>query len=316
MAQLTYLQLTNRVLQRITQPEVSTVIGITGQGKLIAEFINQAQNELWTETTNWYTLFKQRNFKTVLYTAATIAFNNAAPATITDSANGFGNFQSGMTILVNGTTGAVNDGTYVVTTAAVGTLTLQTADSLTAQIAGPNVTIYALSYAVASDFGRAYHLVDYTNNRILTEDVLRAFSEDDPLMTATNNPTHYCMQGNFYRMYFIPSGVFTMIDRYWSVPTTLVNDADLYSLPLFCENFIIEWSYMKILEYMNKYDTADRVRASLYGNPTKPSIKGILEKCLMANKKVMDTMIRFGPHYGASPVSAPRFPSHYDSRYS
>ena len=145
MAQLTYLQLTNRVLQRITQPEVSTVIGITGQGKLIIEFINQAQNELWTETTNWYTLFKQRNFKTVLYTAATIAFNSASPATITDSANGFGSFQSGMTILVNGSTSATNDGTYIVTTAAAGTLTLQTADSLTTQVAGSSVTIYALT---------------------------------------------------------------------------------------------------------------------------------------------------------------------------
>jgi len=313
MAQLTYLQLTNRVLKRITQPEVATLAGITGQGKIITELINECQNELWTETTNWYTLFKQRNFKTVVYTASTLAFTATAPATITDSASGFGNLQSGMTILVDGSTS--NDGTYVVTTGAAGTLTLQTADSLTAESAGASITIYALTYAVASDFGRSYHMVDQTNNRILTEDVLRAFSEDDPQMQSFNNPTHYAVQGNFYRFYFQPSGVFTMIDRYWAIPTALSADTDTSSLPVFCENFIIEWTYMKILEYMNKFDTADRVRASVYGNPAKPSIKGILEKAMVANKKVLDTMVRFGSQYGTGSISQPRFPSHYDTRY-
>ena len=130
MAKSTYLQLVNKVLKRITQPEiVSGVSSATGQGKIIAELINEAQIELWTDTTNWHTLYMQRNFNTVVYTADSISFNNASPATIVDSSSGFGSFQDGQTIAINGSTS--NSGSYVIDTVAAGTLTLQSTDTLT-----------------------------------------------------------------------------------------------------------------------------------------------------------------------------------------
>ena len=310
MSKLTYLQLTNRVLKRITQPEAATVTGITGQGKIISELINEAQTELWTETTNWYSLFTERMFNTFTFTAATLTFNNASPATITDSGNGFGKFKTGMTIRVTGS--ASNDGIYMLsptTAPTTGTLTLQTADTLTTEAPGQTVIIYALTYPLASDFGRAYHLVDLTNNRILTEDATVAFSEDDPQMMNFNEPTHFSIQGDFYRFYYIPSGTFQMVDRYWKVPTTLAADADVYTLPLFCENFLIHWPLMRVLEYMNKFEAADRVRTQIYGT------KGVLEKAMFANSKILDKMLRFQPTHGGRPIAPPRFPSHYGARY-
>ncbi len=307
MGKLTYLQLTNRVLKRITQPEVSTVTGITGQGKIISELINEAQTELWTETTNWYSLFTERTFRTFTVSGTTIAFNNANPDTITDSGSGFGSFQTGMTIKASGSTS--NNGIYMLhpTTAPTsGMLTLQASDSLTAEAAGASVTIYMMTFPVASDFGRAYHLVDLTNNRILTEDSAIAFSEDDPQMTTYNEPTHFSMQGDFYRFHYIPNGAYTMVDRYWKVPTTLSADADVYTLPLFCENFLIHWPLMRVLEYMNKFEAADRVRTQIYGK------KGVLEKAMFANSKILDKMLRFQPTEGRRAIEAPRFPSRYE----
>ncbi len=308
MAKLTYLQLVNRVLKRITQSEVATVTGITGHGKIIAELINEAQTELWTETTNWYSLFKMRTFSTATYTASTIAFNNANPDTITDTANGLGLFQAGQTIVVSGSTS--NNGVYVVNTAVAGTLTLQTADSLTAEIAGDSVTIYAVTYPVASDWGRTHHLVDMTNDRVLVEDMTRAFSEVDPNMDSTNNPTHFSLQGDFYRLFYVPNGAYKILDRYWKLPTALSTDTDTSDLPLFCENFLIYYALMKINDYLNKFDAAERLRVELYGDPFKKKA-GILEKAMTANKKILDRMLRFQPVKNATSMEAPRFPSSY-----
>ena len=181
MAKQTYLQLVNRVLKRITQPEiVSGVSSATGQGKIIAEMINEAQIELWTETTNWHTLYKQRIFNTVAYTAATLTFNDADPDTITDSANGLGNFQDGQTVIISGS--ASNDRVVVINTAAAGTLTLQASDSLTAEAAGASVTLLAVTYPLATDHGRTIDLVDMDNDRILHEDTGKSFDEYDPDM--------------------------------------------------------------------------------------------------------------------------------------
>ncbi len=316
MAKLTYLQLVNRVLKRISLAEAATLVGATGTTAIVTELINEAQNELWTETTNWYSLFKMRRFKTAYYSASTIAFNNATPATITDSANGFvtAGFIAGMTISVTDPN-SNNTGVFVIATAAAGTLTLQTGDTLTAGAAGSATTIYAATYPVASDFGRAYHLVDLNNNRILTEDATRAFSEDDPEMDSFNEPTHFSMQGDFYRFHFIPDARYSIIDRYWKIPTALSANTDTSDLPIFCENFIIYWTLMRILEYLNKFEAADRLRAEIYGTGRGVD-KGILQKAKIANNKILDQMLRFQSGRESDGLQPPKFSSHYGARYS
>ena len=307
MAKQTYLQLVNRVLKRITQSELTSgVSSATGQAKIISELINEAQVELWTETTNWHTLYTQRIFNTATYTAATLTFNDANPDTITDSGSGMGNFEDGQTIIVSGS--ASNDGVYVINTAAAGTLTLQSSDSLTAEAAGETVTISAVTYPLASDHGRTIGLIDLDNDRLLIEDVGRAFDESDPDMDHTNNPFYFSIQGTNYRMFYIPNTAVKILDRYWKIPAALSGDSDTSDLPEFCENFLIHWAWMSICDYMNKFDVADRIRLKIYGKKD-----GILEKIRIANNKVINKIDRFQGGKEFVGLQPPSFPSRYGS---
>ena len=80
----------------------------------------------------------KRGFQTVVNSGITIAFVNSNPDTITDSGSGFGSFVA-VKIVVSGSTN--NDGVYTVASVVAGTLTLDAAESLTAEVAGASVTI-------------------------------------------------------------------------------------------------------------------------------------------------------------------------------
>ena len=83
----------------------------------------------------------------IFYSASTIAFvdGGGSSDTITDSADGFGDFASGDKIRVIGSSS--NDGDYTLTAQADGTLTVATA-SFTAETAGESITIYQIPKAV------------------------------------------------------------------------------------------------------------------------------------------------------------------------
>jgi hypothetical protein len=237
---LTYLQFTNRVLKRITQSEISEVTTATGQALIITELINEAQNELWSETTNWYTLYTTRTFATVADTA---------------------------------------------------------------------------EYAQASDWGRTIDMMDTTNGNMINEDTSRTFDESDPDADYTGNPLRFSVQGSNFRLDPIPAGAYTIRERYWAFPTALAANSDTSDLPLFCENFIIHWSWMSMLEKLNKFDAADRIRLKIYGNPSLQNDPGILHRCRSANNKILDRMHIFGEKRMVDGIAIPKFPSGYGPRY-
>jgi hypothetical protein len=109
MGRLTYLEMVNRGLRRITQSDITDVSSVAGHARIFANLLNEGLHELWTET-NWHTLYRTRFFSTVSYTAATISFTSANPATISDSASGFGSFVNGQDIYVSGDSD--NNGIY------------------------------------------------------------------------------------------------------------------------------------------------------------------------------------------------------------
>ncbi len=73
------------------------------------------------------------------YTASTIAFADSNPDTITDSANGFGDFSAGQSLVVSGS--GSNDGTYTIDTVTAGTITLKASDTLAGEGEGASVTL-------------------------------------------------------------------------------------------------------------------------------------------------------------------------------
>jgi hypothetical protein len=78
----------------------------------------------------------------VVLTAATVAFVDSNPDTITDSGSGFvaAGFKPGK-ILISGAANAVNNGNFTIASVAAGTLTLVGGDALTAEGAAATVTI-------------------------------------------------------------------------------------------------------------------------------------------------------------------------------
>lgn len=85
-----------------------------------------------------------RYFQTgAIISVATIAFVDSNPDTITDSGNGFltAGFKAGGRINVSGAANAGNNGSKTIETAAAGTLTLISTDTLVAEGVGASVTI-------------------------------------------------------------------------------------------------------------------------------------------------------------------------------
>jgi len=121
----------------VTLAEVKTLkqITVSTYDTLITTLIPIVQNEINDICHNYFLS------SSVEYEADTIAFLDTDPDTITDSAELFvdSNFADGMEIYVSGSIN--NDGYYTVDTAAAGTLTLASANTLIAEAAGETITI-------------------------------------------------------------------------------------------------------------------------------------------------------------------------------
>lgn len=179
------------------------------------------------------------------------------------------------------------------------------------------VTVASMdTYALATDFGRCINLMDVTNNNVLREDVIKAFDIDDPNANNIGQPLNFAIQGLYYRLYPIPSGVYTIRDRYWKIPTTLSTNSQVYDFPLETENCIIHMTLLKTFEYMNKFESADRARISLFGNEST-NFRGLLYNAIVANNKITDKMqvMSVDNSQYMDGIAMPRFPSGYGARY-
>ena len=171
------------------------------------------------------------------------------------------------------------------------------------------------NYSLASDWGRTILMADTTNNTIMTEEGMRGFDEDDPDADYTGQPRWFAILGAEYRLYPTPAGAYTIRERYWKVPTTLSSDSDTSDLPIEVENCIIHWTLIETLEYLRKYEDADRKRKALFGSILE-KIPGLLPRAISSNQKVIDRMFRFkrvvSDGYGINPV---RLPTGYPRMY-
>lgn len=302
MAKLTYLVLTNRVLKRINRNEITDVSTVTGTDKIVTEFINEAQTYL-SSIEDWYSLYKTRKFSTVKYTASTIAFNDADPDTITDSANGFGDFSNSQDILVSGSTS--NDGVWTVNTSSAGTLTLQSSDALTAEAEGDSITLRAVTYPVASDYSRTIDMMNITQERILEEEVIRNFDAADPNEDFTSPSTHFSLVDEAYRLYPTPDATHVIRERYFAFPTALTSNTDTSDLPEETQNLLIIYARYEVLDYLQKYEEADRVRIEF---------RIQLKQARLANKGKLDKFLQFGKGNRYHNYRFPRLPASYGRR--
>lgn len=117
----------------LTVEAAGDLITITQKDTQIVRSMELGAQVLMQEADDTY------GFKTRVAVGTGIAFVDSNPDTITDSAAGFGAFNTNQKIVVSGS--ASNDGVYKVNTVAAGTLTLDSGESLTAEAAGRNIVV-------------------------------------------------------------------------------------------------------------------------------------------------------------------------------
>ena len=227
MAKTSYLNLTNKILRRINQSEISDVTAATGHAEIITNLINEAQNVLYTEL-NWYSLITTTTLSTEADTA---------------------------------------------------------------------------SYSIAADVGKMLDVRDTTNNIFIYENYQRVIDMADADESTTGQPTSFAMVPGTITLYPIPAGTYTIKYRYWKVPVTLAANADTSDLPIEVENCIIQWTLYMTLDYMNKFDMADRARLEYVR---------LLKTAKITNDRITDRMdiLRSGDLYRDG-IAPPRFPSNY-----
>jgi len=226
MGTLSYLTMTNRILRRISQPDITDVTAATGQGLIITDLLNEAQDSLAADD-NWYTLYTSRTFS------------------------------------------------FVASTATV---------------------------AVAADFGKCIDLVDTTAQNVLEEDAIRILDIHDRGASSTGTPECFALIGTDYHFYPIPAAANSVRERYWKKPTAMAANGDTSSLPDFCDNLLIYHAWSTILEYLNKFSTADRIRLKFSTE---------YERAKSANKRLIDKMRVFRTVTGQRSLRMPRLPNNY-----
>lgn len=135
--------------------------------------------------------------------------------------------------------------------------------------------------AVAADFGRNLNLVDTTSNRVLIEDSIKVLDFADRGLSIQGTVTHFTVIGTNYHFFKVPAAVLAMRDRYWKKVTALTANANTSVLPYFCDNLLIYRAWYGVLQYLNKFSQADRIRADY---------DDLLKKAKRINRKRLDKM--------------------------
>lgn len=163
-------------------------------------------------------------------------------------------------------------------------------------------------YAVPSDIGRTIDLIDETNNRVLIEDYSRAMDTQDPDATVTGQPETFSLQGSNYRLWPIPSSVYTIRVRYWKAPPALSANTDTSSLPIECQNCLLSYAYTGAYEYINEFERADRERQKFFN---------LLNKAKLDNASKLDKMwVMNSSRHARGVFESPRWPAGYPSDYA
>ena len=68
MAKTSYLNLTNKILRRVNESVITDVTAATGKALIVTNLINEAQNTLYGEAVNWYSLYTTDTITTVAST--------------------------------------------------------------------------------------------------------------------------------------------------------------------------------------------------------------------------------------------------------
>lgn len=306
-----YIDLINQILGLIVQSpllsgDISTVT--VGNARIVADKINFAQKAIYTKA-NWYSLFKERLFRTSQNGFfSVIDFSLASGVIVSLVYNGtLVTFTGGVdfTVETSNEKTAANlvavmqldplIGPATIITRSLGEITVrkkEAEDNL--GITSPTSSIVEGItaelkpnglYSLDENFGRSISLADSTQNIILTEIEPRFISMNDANDTESGSPDYFATFGNFYRLYPSPGEGRRMIDRFYSVPAPLINNSDIYDLPMEIEPSLLKMVEAEMNFYLNK---------SIKGNILMKEYKDLIEDAKEMNEVILDRLHIFG----------------------
>lgn len=158
-------------------------------------------------------------------------------------------------------------------------------------------------YSLASDFGRGIDMINVTSNWVMLEEFMRQLDLNDPDADTLGPPRFFTIQGDNYRLYNIPDGVYTIRERYWKVPTTLSANTDTSDLPIECENCIIYYTLGNIkVNSNNSFQTSTHFQ----------NYARNLKRAMAQNDRKINKLNVIRPHtVSAFPITPPQFPPQY-----
>jgi hypothetical protein len=328
MAKRSYLEMTNLILRRINEDDVTTTTSMTGKASIVGDLINDGQNMLFAEA-DWYTLYKERIFQTSDDAVLVVLdYTGLSSATITITYNGTAytiTEGTDFAASTNNRTTAQNIATAL--DALSWSQVLVQVNTATASIivkADPqnNAGISAIAtsddetnldvtlsdndtYGLATDFGRAIALIDYTNNKVLEPANFKYFDLANPNLGSSGTPSYYSIQGGNYRLHPVPSATNIILEKYWKEPLALTASDDYSDLPLEAENALLKWVEGEIWLYLNHSQ-----KSVLIGQ----KFVQLLEKAIETNDNILDEMRVVNSNtfsQSNTPLSPPQLPSHY-----
>ena len=172
-------------------------------------------------------LFKIADVNTVVISGTTIAFVDSDPDTITDSGSGFvtAGFAAGMPITVSGAGEDDNNTTFRdIATVAAGTITLQSGDSLTAELAGESVIIRSPCVALPSDYNRGLAFVASVSqgNRIKIYTSFHKLLRKYSLLNDVGDVVIVAVKGDYLYYQGMPATAEALTLHYHRDPTDMV----------------------------------------------------------------------------------------------
>ena len=162
---------------------------------------------------------------------------------------------------------------------------------------------YNLATSV-STFGREIDLVDTGNRRVLVAVNLRDIDEQDPANTISGVPTAYAIHYPDLLFNLTPTSVAFRL-RYVKRPTDLSADADVSTLPEYCDLPMVWWVVWQL--YASREDAADG------GGRAQGIYQRSLDRAIAQDRNRMDRLYRLRPMFGGRWRDPVPWPAAYDT---